>query len=85
MKISPLFATTDQKSRYFNDYRNSGKPYKSNEKVPSMWRHDMETLSTLLSCDEGSPIGFSHKGPVMRSFYVFLVASLIKGIDKQLS
>ena len=52
---------------------------------PRIWQHHgMKTLSILSSlCFPHSPVDSPHKGPVMWSFYVFLVVSLNEMLNKQ--
>ena len=42
-----------------------------------LWRHDMDTRSTLLTLCAGNPADSLHKGPVMWNFDVFFDVSLI--------
>ena len=57
-------------------------------KLDILWvtgRHDMEMFSTLLDICEGNPevtVRFSHKGPVLQSFYVFFVVILKKLLNE---
>ena len=61
---------------YFTFFRDLGYP---------LWRHAMETLSSLLALCEGNPpvVGrFPSKGPGNADFDVFFGVSLIKGLNK---
>ena len=72
--------------RYLITYSAGSWSRTRNPPMPSTWwRHDIETLSPLLTLCEGmlrSPVDSPHKGPVVQSFGFFLVFILGKLLKK---